>query len=488
MNHFDDKNIEFWIKNGLNVLLRGRHGVGKTARVLKAWEDNGLKYQYFSASTMDPWVDFIGVPKERTDENGNSYLDLVRPKNFQNDEVEAIFLDEFNRSSKKVRNAVMELIQFKSINGKKFKNLKIIWAAINPDEDDEIAKYDVEALDPAQMDRFHIIIDVAYRPDAEFFRTKYGQDHAEVALSWWGQLKDQEKRLVSPRRLDYLLDIFSKGGDIKPALDTTINAAPLLQQLSNGPIAKQIERLVAENDMLNGRKFIQNENNYNSSISTIIRKPPYIKFFTPLMPLEKLTQSMNQYNVIADHVFGNYEEFKDLIKTIAASRSGNLSIRAVETITRNLKPSDILSRMEKWTSKEGSDKQLMNKLRSVQQIDNQTTSGREIIYQTFEDLMPAAMSHESAEASIAMLAMVMCHSQRETILSKMPKLPSMLSHAIEECERLNIPWKTKVDHKAVVNKIIDYDSFRTAKAVKGQIAPEMTAIPKNNIDDDLYSR
>ena len=44
-------------------------------------------------------------------------------------------MDEFSRAHKKVRNAVMELIQFKSINGRKFKNLKIVWAAINPDDD-----------------------------------------------------------------------------------------------------------------------------------------------------------------------------------------------------------------------------------------------------------------------------------------------------------------------------------------------------------------
>ena len=79
---------------------------------------------------MHPWVDFIGVPKEKTDDNGNSYLDLVRPQEFQDDEVEAIFMDEFSSfTHKKVRNAVMELIQFKSINGRKFKNLKIVWAS-----------------------------------------------------------------------------------------------------------------------------------------------------------------------------------------------------------------------------------------------------------------------------------------------------------------------------------------------------------------------
>jgi MoxR-like ATPase len=53
------------------------------------------------------------------DEKG-SYLELVRPKAFRDDEVQALFFDEFNRSHKNKRNAVMELMQFKSINGRKF--------------------------------------------------------------------------------------------------------------------------------------------------------------------------------------------------------------------------------------------------------------------------------------------------------------------------------------------------------------------------------
>ena len=46
-------NFDFWIENNLNVLLRGKHGVGKTAMVVDAFERNNLKYKYFSASTMD---------------------------------------------------------------------------------------------------------------------------------------------------------------------------------------------------------------------------------------------------------------------------------------------------------------------------------------------------------------------------------------------------------------------------------------------------
>ena len=73
--------LDFWLKKNKNVLLIGNHGVGKTSIVMDGFERNG------------------------------------------------IFMDEYNRTNPKVRNALMELIQFKSINGRKFPNLKVVWAA-----------------------------------------------------------------------------------------------------------------------------------------------------------------------------------------------------------------------------------------------------------------------------------------------------------------------------------------------------------------------
>lgn len=206
-----DAKLQFWIKNNLNVLFIGEHGVGKTARVKKAFEEAGLKWLYFSAATLDPWVDFIGIPKEVEDpKSGLKYIDLIRPKPFAEDTVEAIFIDELNRSHKKVRNAIMELLQFKSINGRKFKNLRIIWGAINPEtpinESTEL-EYDVERLDPAHKDRFEVHVNVPYKPDHTYFHEKFGTN-ATPAICWWNDLSPAAKKLVSPRRLDYALTVW----------------------------------------------------------------------------------------------------------------------------------------------------------------------------------------------------------------------------------------------------------------------------------------
>ena len=125
-----------YFKLGKNVLLEGRHGTGKTTLVTEVFSQNCKNWLYFSGSTLDPWVDFVGVTKEI--KKGNDYvLSFVLPEKMADENVEAIFIDEYNRSHKKIRNATMELVQFKSINGRKFPNLKVVWAAINPNDEDE---------------------------------------------------------------------------------------------------------------------------------------------------------------------------------------------------------------------------------------------------------------------------------------------------------------------------------------------------------------
>lgn len=285
--------LEFWAKNKYNVCLAGRHGVGKTGQVKalfnKLYGELGVDWLYFSASTMDPWVDFIGVPKERTAEDGTTYLGLVRPEVFARDQVKAIFLDEYNRAPKKIRNAVMELIQFGSINGHKFENLEVVWTAINPPEEDEGITYDVEEVDPAQLDRFHVYVEVPYSVSRPYFVKKYGADNGAAAVEWWNGLNKQTKDLVSPRRLDYAIDCFVKGGDVRDILNKQVNVSELLYVLSEGSIKDTLRDLIARGDKEAAAAKLQDENFYKLSIQAIMKDKNFIQFFFPLLPDEKFS-------------------------------------------------------------------------------------------------------------------------------------------------------------------------------------------------------
>lgn len=288
----DDKKLDFYIEHGLNVLFRGRHGVGKTAMVKDAFERNGLKWRYFSAATMDPWVDFVGIPKEKHNpETGETYIGLVRPEGFHNDDVEAIFMDELNRSKDKVRNAVMELIQFKSINGVKFNNLKMIWAAVNPEDEEEAdLKYDVEVLDPAQKDRFQIIMDIPYEPSMEYFIERFG-DRGHGAVEWWKQLSPEQNMLVSPRRLEYAVQLYTVGGDLRDVLPNhQLNVDQLRQRLNTGSIEKKLETLFEENDENKTKKQFSNINFATDAVNTIIEKDEYIQAFAHYLPKDIISK------------------------------------------------------------------------------------------------------------------------------------------------------------------------------------------------------
>ncbi len=338
-----DSRLDFWFKHNRNVLFVGKHGVGKTSLVKACFERNGLihreNYLYFSASTLDPWVDLVGVPFKKTLEDGTECLDLVRPSALANGKIEAIFFDEFNRSPKKVRNAVMELMQFKSINGLVFPNLKCVWAAINPDDDDT---YDVEKIDPAQKDRFHVIKEIEYQPDRNFFINRFGSDCGSAAVEWWNGLPETEKDKVTPRRLEYALDEWEHGGNISDILPVSCGINKLLQTLKHGPIEQKIKSIYETQDITSAKAFLANDNNFNSAIKFIIESDELIKFFISYMPKERLAALMAEYDVICRHVCKESKNNKDLWNMMREIVKAGQDEKLVKRLRRHVANTDDL--------------------------------------------------------------------------------------------------------------------------------------------------
>lgn len=313
--------FDFWIENNLNVLFFGKHGVGKTSMIIEAFNRNNIKHQMFSASTMDPWVDFIGVPKEQHDERG-AYLELIRPKSFRDDEIEALFFDELNRSHKKIRNAIMELIQFKSINGRKFPNLRFVWGAVNP-SDDESVKYDVEELDPAQADRFHVHVEIPYKPYAPYLREKFGRDYADTAIEWWEKLPNKVQSDISPRRLEYAMDLHRKGANLAYILPQNSAIDKLAHNLTHGSPTKKFAELLKNSDEQKIKEFLADENNYDAVQSEIVSFPSRCLH---LIAEEKLSALLHKNISVAYYVSSDYQQFKSLIDNLATN-SNDKAIR-----------------------------------------------------------------------------------------------------------------------------------------------------------------
>jgi len=331
--------LKLYASNGFNVLLSGRHGVGKTAIIKEVFsetfgEDN---WAYFSAATMDAWVDFVGVPKAVTRKDGMEVIELIRPARFADDDVQAIFFDEFNRAPAKVRNAVMELIQFKSINGRKFNNLKVIWAAINPFSEDA-GGYDVEQIDPAQLDRFQVQIDVPYKIDRPYMKAKHGAI-ATPFVEWWNALDKEMQYKISPRRLEDALCVYNVKGNLEHVLPKESNLASLRDRIMKVSLDDEWKDVVTmtNNEKLN---FLQNVSNVVKFKDFIIKDFANYAKFVPedfliskleIKDLEWLDAAVANPSKIPESIVTTMEtthkkDFSDILKDLKNILPSNLSM------------------------------------------------------------------------------------------------------------------------------------------------------------------
>lgn len=274
MGLLNKQRLKQYLSLNYNVLFSGHHGVGKTAIIKEIFEESGMRWKYFSCSTLDPWVDFVGIPKVIERPNKPPHLDLIRPLFIQDDDIDCLYLDELNRAPDKVLNAIMELIQFKSINGHKLKNLKVIWAAINPEDDDDT--YSVNHLDPAQVDRFHVRIDVPFDVDKDFFLAKYPAV-GQVFIDWWKAIPENVRLLVSPRRLDYAADAFINDCRLEDFLPTETGVSKLRTMLKSLPFHEQIAEV---DSAASAEIFLKNINNATKLLEMVkVKDALAIDFF-----------------------------------------------------------------------------------------------------------------------------------------------------------------------------------------------------------------
>jgi hypothetical protein len=449
-----DEKLDFWLKNNLNVLFIGHAGVGKTTRVIQAFERNGLKWKYFSASTMDPWCDFIGIPKVVSTPDGGSHLEFILPRDFQNDEVEAIFLDEFNRSHRKVRNAVMELIQFRSINGRKFKKLRVVWAAINPEEDDD---YQVEPLDRAQKDRFHVHFHVPYKPSADWFHHEFPERLARAALEWWKELPAEMKKEVTPRRLEYALRVYQmKGGEMKDVLPHGCNVSKLITIINNGPASEMLKEFFDQRDTEGARKYLAVENNYASAAKHLVspsaseKNGEWLGFFLPLLPTEKISALITEHEVVAEHVLAHGQEVPVFHRVMSDILEANQNKRLVRRIKKILGDNKSLAGQFGHLKNAHPEPPFFNKDSAVnwsaqittfmtQPMDK--TPQRMKVYAEILALIPEKLTAQQAVDTLELLNIVVGRCWPETIKDDLRNVMGVVNHCIDQLHRAtNLSW------------------------------------------------
>jgi len=139
------------------IMIRGRHGIGKSEVVYQLAATLGMKVVERRASQMQEG-DLIGMPRQEpviTDQGTevatfNSFDWLVEC--CENPRV--LFFDEVDRGDQQVRQGIMELTDSRKLFGKVLHPETIIIAAVNGGKHG--SEYQVGELDPAEADRWAI--------------------------------------------------------------------------------------------------------------------------------------------------------------------------------------------------------------------------------------------------------------------------------------------------------------------------------------------
>lgn len=204
------------------VLIRGRHGVGKSEVVYQIAGGLEMPVVERRASQMTEG-DLVGLPS--TDGNTTSFNP---PDWFKTacDNPVVLFLDEVDRATIEVRQGIFELTDSRKLNGHVLHKDTLIFAAVNGGEHGD--QYQVGEMDPAELDRW-TVFDV--EPSAEDWLT-WAKDKVDGIL--WDFINqnrnhlehtgDFEPNKVYPSRRSWvrLNDCFAQANLLAEDADTSV--------------------------------------------------------------------------------------------------------------------------------------------------------------------------------------------------------------------------------------------------------------------------
>ena len=131
------------------VMLRGRHGIGKSEVIYQFAEEMGLPVVERRVAQMSEG-DILGLPKQA--DNGTT--EFLPPKWFKRamDEPVVLFFDEIGRGTMQVSQSIFEISGSRKVAGNHLHEDTIVVAADNWGNE-----YHVQTLDPAGLDRWVVV-------------------------------------------------------------------------------------------------------------------------------------------------------------------------------------------------------------------------------------------------------------------------------------------------------------------------------------------
>ena len=259
------------------VLMRGRHGIGKSQVVYQLAETLNRPVVERRASQMTEG-DLIGLPSvagNATNWNPPNWFKFACANPC------ILFFDEVDRATLEVRQGLFELTDSRKLNGFKLHDEVLIFAAVNGGEHG--ANYQVSDMDPAELDRYTVF---DLEPTVEDWLT-WGKDNvSQVVWDFINQNRqhlehndDVEPNKVYPSRRswDRLNQTLCKANlveEASPALFTLTGAFVGFEAaVAFNDFVKNYDRQVTTDDLLDGKAWDKIEkfqiNDHNAMIEKL---------------------------------------------------------------------------------------------------------------------------------------------------------------------------------------------------------------------------
>ena len=156
-----------------NIMLTGRHGIGKSQILTNYFESKGMRVVALFLGQMSDPGDLLGLP---TKDEATGKTTFMPPYWFPVDgQPVVLFLDELNRARPEILQTVMDLVLNRKLAGRLLPEGSRIISACNDGDE-----YQLTDLDPALVSRFNIY---TFRPLVEewlLWATRKGLDERVI--------------------------------------------------------------------------------------------------------------------------------------------------------------------------------------------------------------------------------------------------------------------------------------------------------------------
>ena len=275
------------------VLLRGRHGIGKSTVVYQYADKIGLPVVERRASQMTEG-DLVGLPTIEGESTRFNPPDWFKKAC---DESVILFLDEVDRATLEVRQGIFELTDSRKLNGHTLHEGTLVFAAVNGGEHG--SQYQVGEMDPAELDRW-TVFDV--EPTVEDWLT-WAKD-SEISTQVWDFINqnhthldhqdDFEPNKVYPsrrswERLNQCLTNADLLGEASPTLFTLTSAFVGFEAAVafNDFIANYDRQVTVEDIMVNGSIDMVADFGINDH-NALVEKFEAQEIFKEVLPQEQI--------------------------------------------------------------------------------------------------------------------------------------------------------------------------------------------------------